>query len=98
MKTTLRAVATLLFVAAGLFAQTSRGTVTGLVTDASASAIAGAKVELTNVTTGVLRPTTTNDAGIYRFDAVDPGSYELSISKTGFRTTKSNAFDVSGAQ
>ena len=98
MNKTLRAALAFLLFATGLFAQTSRGTVTGMVTDASAAVVTTATVELKNVTTGVSRSATTNEAGIYRFDAVDPGSYELSIAKTGFRSAKTSPFDVSGAQ
>src|SRR5437899_1880845 len=63
-----------------LAAQSSRGTVTGLVSDSSKAAVASATVELRNERTQVSRSTTTNDAGIYRFDAVDPGTYTIKVS------------------
>ena len=68
-------------IAAGLLlavfaqAQTSRGTVSGTVTDPSASVVAGASVELLQIATGLRRMATTNGAGIYRFEAVDLGTY-----------------------
>ena len=49
-----------LFTAAAI-AQTSRGTVTGIVTDASGAAVPGAHVELKGTQTGVLRTTTANE-------------------------------------
>ena len=52
-------------------AQTSRGTVTGTVLDPTGAVIAGASVTLTRVETGVRLSTNSNDAGVYRFDAVD---------------------------
>ena len=56
--------------AAVLLAQSSRGTVTGLVQDASKAAVSNAAVELTNEQTKVVRSTNTNDAGAYlRFAA-----------------------------
>jgi hypothetical protein len=93
-----RASAVFLLIAAAAFAQTSRGTVTGLVTDASGAAIPSASVELKSISTGVLRAAATNDSGLYRLRAVDPGSYEIAISKAGFKATKSNAFDIAAAQ
>ena len=89
-----RASAVFLLIAATAFVQTSRGTVTGLVTDASGAAIPSASAELKSISTGVLRTAATNDSGLYRLDAVDPGSYEIAISKAGFKATKSNAFDI----
>jgi hypothetical protein len=66
--------------------QTSRGTVTGTVLDASGAVIAGAHVTLTGVETGVRLSTDSNQAGVYRFDAVDLGAYELQVTHLGFRT------------
>ncbi len=65
--------------------QTSRGTVSGTVFDATGAVIVGAKVELKNNGTGVVRAGQTNSVGIYRFDAVDLGSYSLKIDMNGFK-------------
>ncbi|MDQ3756165.1 MAG: Plug and carboxypeptidase regulatory-like domain-containing protein, partial [Acidobacteriota bacterium] len=65
-------------------AQTSRGTVSGYVTDPTGAVIPGASVTLTNVATTVSRSTTTNDEGFYRFDAVDLGAYQVTLSASGF--------------
>ena len=73
LKSTLR-LAALLLLAVSANAQTSRGTVTGTVLDPTGAVIAGASVTLTGVETGVRLFTNSNDAGIYRFDAVDPGN------------------------
>jgi hypothetical protein len=70
-----------------LFSQTA-GTVNGLVTDPSGAAVAAATVTLTDKATGSPRTTTTNEAGRYVFVEVPSGTYDLSISKTGFRVTK----------
>jgi carboxypeptidase family protein/TonB-dependent receptor-like protein len=75
----------LLALSAPLAAQTSRGTVTGSVTDPTGAVIQGATAELRNVETNQTRTSTTNDAGIYRFDAVDLGNYELKITAQGFK-------------
>src|SRR5262245_56985297 len=71
--------------AASGLAQTSRGTVSGTVTDSSGALIAAAQVALVHTQNGVRRSTVSNDAGIYRFDAVDLGLYELKVEHAGFR-------------
>ena len=65
-------------------AQTSRGTVSGIVTDPNGAAVSGAAVKLTNTQTTVTRDTTTNDEGFYRFDAVDLGNHTVTITAGGF--------------
>ncbi len=65
--------------------QTSRGTVSGTVSDIAGAVIAGARVELVNKGTGVSRSTESNSVGIYRFDAVDLGSYDVKFTRTGFK-------------
>jgi hypothetical protein len=67
-------------------AQSSRGTVSGIVTDPQAAVVPNAAVELVNADTNVKRATTTNEAGLYRFDAVDLGSYHLTVKAQGFQT------------
>ena len=84
--------------AAALQGQTSRGTVTGIVTDASGAAVPGATVELKATQTGVVRPTTTNESGVYRFDAVDLGEHDLTVKAPGFKTTANRSLNVQAAQ
>ncbi|MGH9843678.1 MAG: TonB-dependent receptor domain-containing protein, partial [Blastocatellia bacterium] len=73
------------------FAQTSRGTVSGTVTDPTGAVIPGASITLTNIATTISRSTVANGEGIYRFDAVDLGDYTIKFSATGFGdVTKSN--------
>jgi hypothetical protein len=79
-------------------AQTSRGTVTGLVTDSQKAAVPNASVDLTSTSTNVTRSTQTNESGLYRFDAVDPGKYTLQVKTTGFRSYVAKQFDVGAAQ
>ncbi len=80
------------------FGQSSRGTVTGLIIDQTGAAVSGAQVELRNTATNVARTTTSNDSALYRFDAVDPGPYEIAVSATGFNLARVNRFDVAAGQ
>ena len=66
-------------------AQTS-GEITGLVTDSSGSAVAGATVMVRNKATGATRNITTNNEGLYTFPSLLPGQYDLKIEQQGFKT------------
>lgn len=98
MKHNLRASLLAVLFAVVSIAQTSRGTVTGLVTDAGGAAIPAARIELKGVATGIVRTASTNEAGIYRLDAVDPGAWQISITKAGFKAVHSQTFEVGAAQ
>src|SRR5437867_8041462 len=76
------------------FGQTSRGTVSGLVTDPTGAMVAGANVDLRNELTGVSRMTTSNEAGLYSFEAVDLGRYDLTVEVAGFGEFVVRAFEV----
>src|SRR5262245_32855644 len=78
--------------------QTSRGTVTGSVTDPTGAVIAGAEVTLTSAATKLSRTTTTNGEGLYRFEAVDPGTYSVKVNATGFGEVMSTGIDVRANQ
>src|SRR5262245_3384027 len=80
------------------FAQTSRGTVSGTVTDSTGAVISGAAVTLTNTATTVSRSTVTNNEGIYRFDAVDLGDYTVKFTATGFGDISKSNVAVSANQ
>ena len=81
----------LLVTTALAFGQTSRGTVSGTVTDPAGAVVAGATVTLTSTDTSQARTASTNDEGFYRFDAVELGNYTVAVSATGFGTlTKTN--------
>ncbi|CAN5515208.1 hypothetical protein BH20ACI3_BH20ACI3_08920 [soil metagenome] len=79
-------------------AQTSRGTVSGTVADQAGAVISGATVTLTNTETTLSRTAVTNDAGFYRFDAVDLGTYSVSIASSGFGTVTKTGVTVNANQ
>src|ERR1700741_3900922 len=70
---------------ASVHCQTSRGIVTGTVLDPLGAAIKGASVALTSQQTGIRLTTSSNQAGVYRFDAVDLAVYDLQVVHPGFR-------------
>src|SRR4029077_10499830 len=67
-------------------AQSSNGTISGLITDPSGRAIAGADLLIVNDATAVRYPATTNAEGIYAVPNLQPGNYRIQVSKIGFKT------------
>lgn len=67
-------------------AQEATGSINGIVTDQQGAVIAGAKVSVKNVETGVLSSGTTNTDGSYLVQRLNVGSYEVTIEAPGFKT------------
>ena len=67
------------------FGQDYRAKLQGVVEDASGSALAGARVTLRNVATGVEVTRQTNGEGLYIFDFVESGTYTVMVEATGFK-------------
>lgn len=82
----------LLLGSTAVFAQTSKGTLTGVARDQTGAAIPNASVTIKDQSTGVVRHGKTGPDGIYRFDAVDPDPYTIDVAMTGF--AKYEAKDV----
>src|ERR1700733_11498189 len=60
-------------------------TLSGTVNDNSGAGVAGAKVDLTNEDSGVVRDTVTNGSGFYTLPAIPPGSYKVTVTANGFK-------------
>jgi hypothetical protein len=67
-----------------VFPQTSSTSLQGTVTDPSGSAIAGATVVLANSESKLERTMETGTQGEYRFFAIPPGTYTLTVTAKGF--------------
>jgi hypothetical protein len=70
--------------ALALFGQDYRAKIQGIVTDSSDSSMAGAKVTIRNVNTGITATKETGANGAYIFDNVEPGTYVASAEFQGF--------------
>src|ERR1043166_1039796 len=66
----------------------SSGSIAGLVSDPQGGVVPGATVVLTDIATNSKQTSATNDAGRYNFPVVNPGLYDVTVSKTGFKTAK----------
>ena len=80
----------LALLAQGLFvhnlpAQTVAGQLSGLVTDPSGAAIAGASVVVTDIDRSVNVRSSSNESGFFLVSPLPPGRYKLRAEKAGFR-------------
>jgi Carboxypeptidase regulatory-like domain len=65
----------------------STGSIQGTVSDPSGAALSGAKVTITDQATGKSESLSTNSAGVYNSGPLTPGTYKVSVTGSGFRTT-----------
>jgi hypothetical protein len=72
--------------AAPAHAQRQLGAIQGTIVDATGAVLPGVTVTATSKSTGEVRTTVTNQAGIYRLQSLDPGTYDLSAALSGFGT------------
>ena len=74
------------FISPSVKAQQASANINGVVTDPTGAAIVNAKVELTSVSTAVVKTTSTNNDGVYVFLNIIPGGYSMRVSAPGFTT------------
>lgn len=82
-----RIIFSLVLVAAASFAayaQVGTATITGVIADAQGNVVPGATVKLTSAQNAV-RSTVTSDGGVYSFNAVQPGVYQIEVESSGFK-------------
>ena len=74
--------------ATGAYAQETRGSIEGVVKDASGAVLPGATVEARSPSLVGVSSTNSDSNGVYRFPALAPGIYEVSATLSGFTTKK----------
>jgi Carboxypeptidase regulatory-like domain len=72
-------------ITAGVQAQETRGTISGILSDTSGSAIVGVTVTVKNLDTNTTVPTTSNSAGYYEAPLLLPGRYQITAQSSGFK-------------
>jgi hypothetical protein len=87
-----------LLIAAGAFAQSDRGTITGTISDPAGAVIASAKIEAKNTETGAQYQTESTATGNYTLAQVPAGIYSLSVSISGFKQYVRQGITVPVAQ
>ena len=78
----------LVCLAASAYAQEQGGSIQGVVKDASGAVLPGATVEAKSPSVVGTNSVTSDAAGAYRFPALPPGTYELTVTLQGFTTIK----------
>src|SRR5947209_1691991 len=76
------------------FAQFDTATVSGVVRDQAGGVVAGGKVTLENIATGVAKTNSTDQNGSYTFFDVKIGRYKLKAEAPGFKAAVAEEFTV----
>src|SRR5881409_2531366 len=79
------------------FAQTTAGSLTGTVSDPSGASVIGATVTLVNAATGAERSAISSSTGTFDFQALQPGTYTISVDAKGFKRAVARDIVVSVA-
>ena len=90
-------IASVSFLPAPIFSQSSNATIGGTVADSTGALIPGVTITATNNATGVVTPTISNEAGAYNIVSLLPGPYRLSASLPGFQTQTYNDVQLGNA-
>jgi len=69
----------------GARSQAVNATLLGTVADSSGAVVAGAKITITEVKTGIAHAATTNESGNYEVPDLAPGQYDVAAEKQGFK-------------
>ena len=87
-----------LLFAISLFGQGERGSLNGTITDPNGAVVPGAIVTATSIDRSTEFKATTTDAGVYRIPYLPAGTYRITATSSGFRTSVAERVDLSVAQ
>ena len=74
-----------LILAGSLMANAQTAQLTGRITDPSGAVVPGVKIVVTNVDNSSRRETVSNDEGYYTVPLLQPGNYQVTVQKAGFK-------------
>jgi hypothetical protein len=74
--------------------QVLKGSISGTIVDPQGAVVSGAQIQAKNVETGVVATTTSDNSGLFRLNLLPVGTYNLSITVKGFKTTDSKGWVV----
>jgi len=81
-----------------LSAQLLKGSVSGTASDPEGAVISGATVKATNIATGTVLTTTTDNSGLFRFSLIPTGEYKIEISAPNFNSALQNGVLVTAGR
>ena len=93
-QTAILALAALILLPLPVRAQTDRATLEGTVFDSKGGSIADARVQITELDTGLAYERVTNDHGFYRIPGLPHGRYTVIVSRDGFQTKQIDAVEL----
>jgi len=82
----------------GVSAQSTTGTIFGILTDATGAAIPGATITLTEIHTGLKQRTVSDGKGEYTYAILNPGDYTVTAADSGFKTTTQTGITLAANQ
>jgi hypothetical protein len=85
---------TLFLLATALLMAQGTSYLTGYVQDGTGASVPGAKVTIKNESTGSTVSLVTTETGVYRSPVLEPGTYEVRVSATGFQEALSRGVTV----
>ncbi len=77
-----------------VFAQATRGSLSGLVSDANNAAVPAARIAAKHATTGEEFRGTTDAQGAFIFPSLPPGQYTITVEASGFKQSEVQAVTV----
>jgi len=95
MKAILATLAVFLFWGPAANAQVAGGSITGTVAGETGSVMPEVRISVKDLSTGLTRNATTNTAGLYSVPDLAPGSFEMTVSASGFTTQLWTSITVS---
>jgi hypothetical protein len=84
----------LLTLSVPLAAQSEKAQLTGVVNDSTGGVIPGVRLVISNTGTGEKRTVVSDDAGFYTVPLLEPGKYEISAAKEGFRSITRSGIEL----
>src|SRR5437867_13299120 len=92
------ALVAILSVPVSLWPQVGSGSITGVIRDATQSAIPNAAIKVINTQSGVRANAVSNATGAYRVNALLPGSYRIEATVSGFSPVIQEGITLSTGQ
>jgi hypothetical protein len=80
------------------FGQVLKGSISGTVTDPQGAVVSGAQVKATQLETGTVLTSTSDNSGSFHFNLIPAGTYKLEVSAQGFKTALQNNILVSAGR